>query len=125
VRAGAGRPARRGGASSPQAQLSPPTLRAVAAIEGDESAALRLELLGARRSVEDLERALLSSRAIGVAMGILMERHQLSTEQAFEQLVTSSQRRNIKLREVADELVRTGSWGNVRSLLDGRARPTV
>jgi glycine cleavage system aminomethyltransferase T len=46
---------------------------------------------------------------IGQAKGILMERYKLTGEQAFELLVQASQTTHSKLREVADELVHSGS----------------
>jgi GAF domain-containing protein len=53
--------------------------------------------------------AALSSRAtIGEAMGILMERERISSDQAFGILRRASQHLNIKLREVAQNLVDTG-----------------
>ena len=64
------------------------------------------------RSVDDLAgmRAAMASRAvIEQAKGILMERHKLTEDQAFTELTRASQNTNIKLREVADELVRTGA----------------
>lgn len=43
-----------------------------------------------------------------MAMGILMERHRFTAKQAFDQLRDLSQRGNIKLRDVAEELIYTG-----------------
>jgi len=55
-------------------------------------------------------RAAMDSRAvIEQAKGILMERHKYTEDQAFTQLSRASQNTNIKLRDVADELVRTGA----------------
>lgn len=64
------------------------------------------------RTVDDLAgmRAAMASRAvIEQAKGILIERHKLTEDQAFTELTSASQNTNIKLREVADELVRTGA----------------
>jgi hypothetical protein len=58
--------------------------------------------------VEQLEAALETNRRIGVAMGILMARQQLSTEQAFSQLRVASQHLNRKLHDIADEVTYTG-----------------
>lgn len=55
-----------------------------------------------------LERALSSNRQIGTAMGILMARLQLTDEQAFDLLRRTSQNRNRKLHELADEVILTG-----------------
>jgi GAF domain-containing protein len=55
-----------------------------------------------------LERALVSRELVGQAQGILMERSRLTAEQAFAELQRASQRRNVKLAEVARRLVETG-----------------
>jgi GAF domain-containing protein len=65
----------------------------------------------AARTSEELEhlRIAMQSRAvIEQAKGILIERHRVTEQQAFTLLAHASQRSNVKLRDVADELVRTG-----------------
>lgn len=62
---------------------------------------------GAEELVE-LRGALRSRELIGQAKGVLMERHRLTSEQAFDRLREASQRRNRKLREVAEHLVHSG-----------------
>ena len=65
----------------------------------------------AARTSDDLAhmQTAMSSRAvIEQAKGILMERHRLTEAQAFDLLIRASQHSNVKLREVADGLVRTG-----------------
>ncbi|WP_229864622.1 GAF and ANTAR domain-containing protein [Streptomyces djakartensis] len=57
--------------------------------------------LSTARTVEQLEHALETRHAIGEAMGILMERHGLSEDEAFAVLRRLSQEHNIKLRDVA------------------------
>jgi GAF domain-containing protein len=57
----------------------------------------------------NLRRALQSREVIGQAMGILIERHRITASQAFDVMVHASQRTNVKLRVIADELVRTGT----------------
>ncbi|MFE1251525.1 GAF and ANTAR domain-containing protein [Streptomyces sp. NPDC058735] len=57
--------------------------------------------LSSARTVEQLEHALETRHAIGEAMGILMERHRLSQDDAFTVLRRLSQEHNIKLRDVA------------------------
>ncbi len=57
--------------------------------------------LASARTVEQLEHALETRHAIGEAMGILMERHRLSQDEAFDVLRRLSQEHNIKLRDVA------------------------
>lgn len=65
--------------------------------------------LSALERESNLRRALQSREVIGQAMGILMERHRITASQAFDVMVHASQRTNVKLRAIADELVRTGS----------------
>jgi GAF domain-containing protein len=55
-----------------------------------------------------LQAALESRATIDQAKGILMERHRLAADQAFQVLVRASMQTNTKLRDVADELVNTG-----------------
>ena len=45
---------------------------------------------------------------IGQAQGILMERHKVTADQAFSLLVQVSQQHNIRLRDVAEQLVSSG-----------------
>jgi len=65
---------------------------------------------------EQLREALLSSRAIGVAIGLLMERHSLSREKAFAVLRVRSQRSNRKLRDLAQQMADTGDSPNVQKI---------
>ena len=58
-------------------------------------------LLYGADSTAEITRALANRDVIGQAKGILMERFGLSDQAAFEMLVTSSQRTNLKLVEVA------------------------
>ena len=58
--------------------------------------------------VTNLRIAMKSRAVIDYAIGILIERHKLTADQAFSVLARVSQNRNIKLRDVADELVTTG-----------------
>lgn len=53
------------------------------------------------RTIDQLQHAMDTRHAIGEAMGILMERHQLSEDDAFNVLRRISQHHNIKLRDVA------------------------
>lgn len=55
--------------------------------------------------VADLRTALEARRTIGQAIGILMERYELTDEQAFAFLTRLSSHRNVKLRQVAQEIV--------------------
>ena len=63
----------------------------------------------------NLKRALDHSRAIGMAMGILMARHQMTHEQAFEALRRVSQDANRKLYMVALDVMETGELPQGRS----------
>jgi AmiR/NasT family two-component response regulator len=71
-------------------------------------AAVRSHLATATARTEHLQRALVTNRQIGIAMGILMERHRLTQEQAFDRLRDLSQRSNVKLRDVAEQIIYTG-----------------
>ena len=62
----------------------------------------------ARQLADNLQAALESRATIDQAKGILMERHRLTADQAFQMLAQASMQTNTKLRDVADELVRTG-----------------
>jgi GAF domain-containing protein len=61
-----------------------------------------------------LARALESNREIGVAIGILMARHGLTDEKAFDSLRIASQHLHRKLRDVAAEVTQTGELPEVR-----------
>jgi GAF domain-containing protein len=71
-------------------------------------AALAAVALNAAQTEESLKLALSSRDVIGQAKGILMERHKISDETAFQRLVAGSQRLNVRLRSVAEDLVATG-----------------
>lgn len=60
------------------------------------------------RHAANLHAALATRETIGEALGILMERERITANQAFEILRRASQHLNIKLREVAQNLVETG-----------------
>ncbi|MGB7818597.1 MAG: ANTAR domain-containing protein [Ornithinibacter sp.] len=62
-----------------------------------------------RDHARNLERALQSNREIGVAIGVLMQRHRLSKDQAFDVLRLAREDSNRKLAEVATEAVETGT----------------
>jgi AmiR/NasT family two-component response regulator len=55
--------------------------------------------------VEQLKGALEGRDVIGQAKGILMERHGIDADEAFARLVEMSQHTNVRLREVAENLV--------------------
>jgi hypothetical protein len=56
----------------------------------------------------NLSGALTTSRQIGAAIGILMNIHRITAEQAFELLRTTSQQLNRKLHTVAEDVTTTG-----------------
>jgi hypothetical protein len=62
-----------------------------------------------RQNEANLERAVESHRLVGQAMGILIERHRMTSEEAFGALRRASQDHNVKLREIARRVVETGS----------------
>jgi hypothetical protein len=63
----------------------------------------------------DLQQVLLSRDVIGQAKGILMERLEITPEDAFDLLRRSSQRLNVKLRDVARGLAETGEFRTTRT----------
>lgn len=58
--------------------------------------------------VVNLQHAIESRQVIGQAVGIMMERHRLTSKQAFEVLVHASQRSHLKLREIARRVTESG-----------------
>jgi GAF domain-containing protein len=64
----------------------------------------------ARDLAANLEVAVASRAVIDQAKGILMERYQLSADQAFQLLTQVSMTTNTKVRDVADHLVLTGEF---------------
>ena len=58
--------------------------------------------------VTNMRRAMASRSVIEQAKGILMERYKVTSEQAFTLLTHASQRSNVKLRDIAEELTSTG-----------------
>lgn len=84
-------------------------------------AALALGGVLAQQRVANLERALASNREIGVAMGILMARHAVTREQAFDLLRIASQNTNRKLVAIATDVADTGALDLPPT--GGRTRP--
>ena len=62
--------------------------------------------LGHARDYDNLQTALATRKIIGQAIGILMERYDLDEDRAFAFLRRASSHSNVKLRDVAQELVR-------------------
>jgi GAF domain-containing protein len=64
----------------------------------------------ARDMAGNLRTALESRAVIDQAKGILMERHKLSADEAFQALARASMHTNRKVRDIADHLVATGEF---------------
>lgn len=60
------------------------------------------------RRLDNRAAALVNRTVIGQAEGILMERHKITADAAFDLLRRASQRTNRKLVQIAEELTRTG-----------------
>lgn len=65
--------------------------------------------LGVHRQRDHWRAAVNTRDVIGQAKGILMHQRQLTAAQAFTLLQHTSQQRNIKLRQVAETICRTGA----------------
>lgn len=59
-------------------------------------------------AADSLRDALNTSRVIGAAIGVLAERHSITTDQAFDLLRVVSNNANRRLADVADDFMRTG-----------------
>ncbi len=73
-------------------------------------------ILGHAQQEDQLNEALRNRKTIGQAIGILMERYRIDADRAFQFLIRASSTSNVKLRDVAEEVVtssveryRTGS----------------
>ena len=84
-------------------QLGQEVAAFVAIAVGNAEAAAR-----ATTDVENMRQVMASRAVIEQAKGILMERYRITPEQAFTLLTHASQRSNVKLRDIADELATTG-----------------
>ncbi len=62
-----------------------------------------------RAKAGNLERALQTSRQIGIAMGILMAMHKVTADQAFGLLRVASQSTHRKLADIAADVAETGA----------------
>ena len=95
--------------------LSPEAVQLAVAFAAHASTTLGF----ARRSL-DLEQALVTRQEIGQAVGVLMERYDLTSVAAFNYLRRVSQERNVKLRDVAAEMLAARE----RPTPTGRVEPT-
>ena len=75
--------------------------------EGLAFAAQTAVAIAAAREIAQLRLAIDGRTVIGQAQGILMERFQIDPTQAFAVLARVSQDRNVKVRQIAEELVVT------------------
>jgi hypothetical protein len=71
--------------------------------------ALEERLRAAERRADNLERGLMSNRRIGMAIGVLVTIRHLTDQQAFDELRGESMRRNVKLRDLAEQVIYTGT----------------
>jgi hypothetical protein len=92
-------------------QLDIAKLKEDAVIDREMIAELQAEGLVSQKHAAELERALMSSRAIGTAIGILMANRGIGQAEAFAVLQAASQRSNRKLRDLATDLVETTERG--------------
>ena len=63
-----------------------------------------------RNKIANLEVALITCRRIGTALGILMAQNQWTQQEAFAVLATVSQRTHRKIRDIADDVLFTGTF---------------
>jgi AmiR/NasT family two-component response regulator len=56
-----------------------------------------------------MKEALSAARRIGAAIGIVMAAHRCDERQAFDMLAQASMHQHRKVRDIADDVVRTGS----------------
>ena len=61
-------------------------------------------ILDAAKKQRDLRAAIASRQVIGEAIGILRAQSDLTSDQAFEMLSKASQRTNVKLRDLAEQI---------------------
>ena len=89
--------------------FEPAELLARLAVHYELSCLRNFALDEAENRSANLKLALTSNRQIGAAIGILMAVHKLTSEGAFALLREVSNKRNRSLRDVADQVVLTGS----------------
>ncbi|MDA0567375.1 GAF and ANTAR domain-containing protein [Streptomonospora sp. S1-112] len=65
-------------------------------------------LLAAARAADSLRRAIETRERVGVATGILMERHKMPADRALERLAEVARNEGVPVREVADRVIETG-----------------
>ncbi|WP_077489060.1 ANTAR domain-containing protein [Sinomonas mesophila] len=82
-------------------------LAAIGRLRNETSWALHLAVRYAaeRERAENRAKAMLNRTVIDMAIGVIMARSQCSTKEAFDALKRASNNRNVKLRDVAAEIV--------------------
>ena len=75
--------------------------------------ALAVGKAAAQGRAANLLRALKNSREIGIAMGILMNQHHVTRDQAFDLLRITSQHTHRKVADIATELADTGAMPDI------------
>ena len=88
-----------------EAQFRVDRIEADTAIDREMIAELQADGVLSREHAADLEKALLSSRTIGAALGILMARRNIGLDDAVVVLKGTSQRTNTKMRDLALTIV--------------------
>ena len=66
-------------------------------------------ILGHAQQEDHLTQALQTRKIIGQAIGIVMERYRIDADRAFQFLIRASSTSNVKLRDVAEEVVTSSS----------------
>lgn len=79
------------------------------AVDRDMIAHVLSESAAERSKVANLEVALISARRIGTAMGVLMMSRKVTDDEAFELLRKTSQAKGRKLRDIAEDVIMTGT----------------
>jgi hypothetical protein len=85
--------------------------------------ALAIQMAAAREQAAQLQRALFTSRDIGMAMGVLMTQYKVTRIEAFDLLRVASQNSNRKLADLAFEVADTGTLDLPGSWTPGNGTP--
>jgi GAF domain-containing protein len=78
-----------------------------------EHASIALARVAAEEEAANLQAALVSNRRTGMAVGVLMSEHRITEQRAFELLRLASRNGHRKVRELADEVLLTGTLPDV------------
>lgn len=81
------------------------------------------ELSGLKKAKAQLDAAVNQTRHISIAIGLLMERHGLSKEQAFEALRKAARKERRKLDELAEKLISGKADIGIIVEMEGKSRP--